>query len=407
MEIQQQPIVTKHSVRITTIAVILIALIGSSLAGGIIGYSLSYSALNEKLENINNQIQNIPENNNNYSHPQSNFSGDNSSLSQLYEQVKASIVVIRGLVGQYDLFRRPYYSSVQGSGFIYNLDGQMLVITNNHVVKDAINITVTFINGNGYPAVVLGSDIYADLAILSANAPKSEFRPLEIIDSSTLRVGDSLIAVGGPYGLAGSMTTGIVSALGRTISEDLTGGYPIANVIQTSTPINPGNSGGPLLNHAGQVVGITTAVVSDSQALGFAIPSSTILREISLLVNEGSYNNHPTIGAGGTDMTYEIAEAMKVKVTYGWLIAQVTSGGPADKAGLQGGTKQTTVAGEVIIIGGDIIVAINRVPIKNLDDLSAFLEEHTIPGQVITVTIVRGNQTMDLQITVGIRPAPT
>jgi S1-C subfamily serine protease len=275
------------------------------------------------------------------------------------------------------------------------------------VVQDTVNITVTFINGNGYAATVLGSDPYADLAVLSTEAPQSEYKPLEIVSSSTLSVGDPLIAVGGPYGLAGTMTTGIVSSLGRTITEDMSGSYPIANVIQMSVDINPGNSGGPLLNYQGQVVGITTAIVSDSQGLGFAIPSSTVLREIEDLVNTGSYNKHPTIGASGTDMTYEIAKAMNVDVTYGWLIAQVNNGGPAANAGLKGGTQQVTVGGQSTIIGGDIIIAINGARIRGIDDLSTYMEENTLPGQTITVAIVRNGETTTVSLTVGTRTAAT
>jgi S1-C subfamily serine protease len=308
---------------------------------------------------------------------------------------------------QYDVFHRSYYTQVQGSGFVYNFTGEMVIITNYHVVQDTINITVTFINGNGYAATALGSDPYADLAVLSIDAPQSEYSPLEIVSSSTLEVGDPVIAVGNPYGLAGSMTTGIASALGRTITEDMTGGYPIADVIQTSAPINPGNSGGPLLNYQGQVIGITTAIVTDSQGLGFAIPSSTILREIGSLVTKGSYDQHPWLGATGTDMTYEITKAMSASVTYGWLIVQVTTGGPADKAGLQGGTKQVLVAGEYVTIGGDIITAINGARITNGDDLSTYLEEYTLPGQTINVTISRGNQTMTVAVELGTRPAPS
>jgi S1-C subfamily serine protease len=391
------------------VAILLVGIV----AGGLVGYGLSYSVLNGKISDVQSQfqtqLQNLPPQNATYiSYPSISYVlNDNVSLSQLYAQVKDSVVVIQGLTVQYDMFRRAYYSQIQGSGFVCNFTGQMVVITNNHVVQDTVNITVTFINGNAYTATVLGSDPYADLAVLSTEAPQNEYSPLEIVDSSTLSVGDSLIAVGGPYGLAGTMTTGIVSALGRTITEDMSGSYPIANVIQTSTPINAGNSGGPLLNYQGQVVGITTAIVSDSQGLGFAIPSSTVLREIDSLVTDGSYNEHPTIAAGGTDMTYEIAKAMNVDVTYGWLIAQVTSGGPAATAGLQAGTRQVAVAGQAVTIGGDIIIAINGTRITNLDDLSTFLEEHTLPGEAINVTIVRNNQTMDLQITLGTRPTPT
>jgi serine protease Do len=198
-----------------------------------------------------------------------------------------------------------------------------------------------------------------------------------------------------------------VSGLGRTITEDLSGGYPIANVIQMSVPINPGNSGGPLLNYAGQVVGITTAIVSNSQGLGFAIPSNTILREIESLVTTGSYDKHSTIGASGVDMTYEIAKAMGTDATYGWLIVQVTSGGPADAANLKGGTTQVTVVGQSVTIGGDIIIAFDGTRITGTDDLSTFLEENTLPGQTINVTIVRNNQTMTLSLKLGTRPPPS
>ena len=270
------------------------AIIVSLTVGGVVGCLVSTAVISGNISGLQSQISTLQgqlaalQSGQNIS-PQSNtyIAGENASLAQLYAEVKDSVVVIQALTVEYDIFRRPYYSSVQGSGFIYGVDGQMVVITNYHVVQDTINITVTFINGNGYAATVLGSDPYADLAVLSTEAPQSEYKPLEIVSSSTLSVGDPLIAVGGPYGLAGTMTTGIVSSLGRTITEDLSGGYPIANVIQMSVDINPGNSGGPLLNYQGQVVGITTAIVSDSQGLGFAIPSSTVLREIEDLVNTG------------------------------------------------------------------------------------------------------------------------
>ena len=385
----------------TTFIVIIIVV--SLIAGGLLGYSISNLTISGSINDLQNQVSalqgqvsNLQSTPNVVNQNSTYIAGENASLAPLYAQVKDSVVVIRGLTVQYDIFRRPYYTQVQGSGFIYNFTGKMVAITNYHVVQNTINITITFINGNGYAATVLGSDPYADLAVLSTDAPQSEYTPLEIVDSSTLSVGDSLIAIGGPYGLAGSMTTGIVSALGRTITEEMSGGYPIANVIQMSAPINPGNSGGPLLNYQGQVVGITTAIVSDSQGLGFATPSSTVLREIESLVTKGSYDKHPTIGATGTDMTYEIAKAMGVNVTYGWLIVQVTSGGPAAEANLRGGTQQVTVAGQSVTIGGDIIIAIDGTRITGIDDLSTFLEEHTLPGQTIDVTIIRNSQAMTL-----------
>ena len=386
---------------------ILIAtvVIASLLAGGLLGYSVGNSNMQSQLSSLEQQISNLQSTQNITYQNVTYFMDQNASLSLLYEQVKESVVVIQGMMVQYDIFHRPYYSQVQGSGFIYNLTGQIVIITNYHVINGAINITITFTNGNGYAATALGSDPYEDLAVLSADAPQTEYKPLEITSSSTLEVGDPVIAVGTPYGLAGSMTTGIVSALGRTITEDLTGGYAIANVIQTTTPLNPGNSGGPLLNYVGQVVGITTAIVSDSEGLGFAIPSNTILREIQSLITEGSYNQHPWLGATGTDMTYAIAQAMSTNVTYGWLITQITSGGPADKAGLQSGTQQALISGGYLTIGGDIVTAINGVRVKNLDDLSTYLEEQTLPGQTIAVTIARNSQTTNVDVTLEPRPA--
>ena len=186
-------------------------------------------------------------------------------------------MVIEGLQINYDIFRRPYYTQVQGSGFIYNYEGQMIILTNYHVIADTTSINITFTNGQEYSASILGSNPNADLALLSTNAPSNEFTPLEIISSSTLSVGDFVIVVGTPYGLAGSMSNGIVSALNRTLTTD---DYSIGNVIQTTAPLNPGDSGGPLLNYNGQVVGIVTAIVQESQGIGFAIPSDAILENI-------------------------------------------------------------------------------------------------------------------------------
>jgi S1-C subfamily serine protease len=396
-----------------TTTVVVIIIIASLVAGGLIGYSISnltisgsVSDLHDQVSALQGQVSNLQSVQDAANPNDAYIVGENASLAPLYAQVKDSVVVIRGLTMQYDVFRRAYYSQVQGSGFVYNFTGQMVVITNYHVVQDVLNITVTFIDGNSYEATVLGSDPYSDLAVLSTNALQTEYKPLEIVSSSTLEVGDAVVAVGGPYGLAGSMTTGIVSALGRTITDE-TSSYPIANVIQTSTPINPGNSGGPLLSYQGQVVGITTAIVSDSQGVGFAIPSSAILREIESLVTKGSNSEHPWLGASGTDMTYGLAQTMGVNVTYGWLIAQVASEGPAESAGLQGGTQQATVAGQTVTIGGDIIIAFSGTRITGIDELSTYLEERTLPGQTIDVTIIRDAQTMTIKLTIGTRPPPT
>jgi len=281
----------------------------------------------------------------------------------------------------------------------------MVVITNKHVVDDAENITVTFSNGNGYAASIMGSDAYSDLAVLSVDAPLEEFQPLEITSSSSLQVGDPVIAIGSPFGLGGTMTSGIISQLGRTIQDSVAGNFPIANIIQTSAAINPGNSGGPLLNYQGEVVGITTAIIQDSNGLGFAVPSNTILREIDSLINTGTYDQHPWVGISGTDMTYEIAKTIGTNVTYGWLITQVTNGGAAAKAGLKGGNKQAQIIDEWVIIGGDIIIAVDGTRVINGDSFMSYLEEHTNPNQTITLTIIRNRQTQDVSVLLKQRPS--
>jgi len=400
---------TGRSTGVTVAAFLIVGI----LIGGLIGYAFSSLFIVSRIDELQNRLSNL-ENRVSALQQAQNSSGavtyvfeGNFSLSQLYEKARDSIVLITGTVVNYDIFYRPYYSSVQGSGFVYKFRDQFVIVTNYHVVYNARDITVRFKSGNAYPAVVKGADPYADLAVLSVNASIDEFKPLKIVSSSTLRVGDTVVAIGNPYGLAGSMSSGIVSALGRTISEEITGGYSIANCIQTTAPINPGNSGGPLLNLRGEVVGITTAIVSDSQGLGFAIPSNTILREIESLVTKGTYDQHPWLGVTGVDMTYDIASAMGVNVTYGWLIVGVTANGPAAKAGLQGGSKQVLIKGSRITVGGDICNRGKRYEDYRWGRLLSFLEEYTLPNQTIIITVVRNNQIMNIPVTLGARPPLT
>jgi len=305
-----------------------------------------------------------------------------TALADIYAGVRDSVVLVQGTTSD---------GGVQGSGFVYASSDRNVVITNYHVVHGTSGLSVTFSNGNGYSAAVLGTDSYSDLAVLSVDAPASEFKPVEIVSSSTLRVGDPVIAIGNPYGLVGSLTSGVVSALGRTLTEeDYAGGFAIANIIQTSAPINPGNSGGPLLNAVGKVVGVTTAIVSDSQGLGFAVPSNTILREISSLITTGTYRDHSYLGVTGQDMSYNIAQQIGASVTYGWRIASVIAGGPSD-----GSLKVN-----------DIIIAMNETLIRNNDDLASYLAEKTLPEQLLIFTVVRDDSTIDVNVILGTRPAP-
>ena len=382
---------------------VTLCIVAMFTAGYFIGGLLSSMATTSKTDTLQQQAGTIQDDNTQEEIHNITYFYNTTSLAQLYKDNKDSVVVITGYVLQYSFFGRQY-SEVQGSGFVYEYKDDMVVITNKHVVNEAENITVTFSNGDGYPATVIGSDAYSDLAVLSVKAPLKEFQPLEIASSSTLQVGDPVVAIGSPFGLGGTMTTGIVSQLGRTIQDSVAGNFPIANIIQTSAAINPGNSGGPLLNYEGEVIGITTAIIQNSNGLGFAVPSNTILREIESLITTGSYDQHPWVGISGTDMTYAITQSLGVNVTYGWLITLITDSGAAAQAGLQGGNQQVRVNDEWVMTGGDIIIAVDGTRIINGDSFMSYLEEHTTPHQTISVTIVRNHQLLDIPVVLKQRP---
>ena len=364
-------------------------------AGLLVGALASFYITNRQVNSLDNQVTNLDNQVAGLNSQVSNLRGfqnatyqnitilqNGSSLTALYENIRSSIVLVEGSVSG---------GTQQGSGFVYNFEGRIVVLTNYHVVLGVTGLSVTFSDGNGYSATVLGTDPYSDLAVLSVNASSSEFKPLNIVSSSTLSVGDSVIAIGNPYGLVGSLTTGVVSALGRTITEPETaGGYAIANIIQTSTPINPGNSGGPLLNSVGDVVGITTAIVSNSQGLGFAIPSDTMLKEINDLITTGSYDGHSYLGIEEEDMSYSLAEQTGASVTYGCRIQSVVSGGPSD--------------GKLKV--NDIVIALNNQTITNGDDLASYLEGYTLPGDNLVLTVIRGTSQIEVTVVLGERPPP-
>lgn len=388
------------------LAPLLIALI----AGAYIGYSLSYynsSALIAKFDTLQSKISSLESKisvlqNTLLSIQQNNAALSSSSLNDLYESVKTSVVMIKGLTPVTNIFGTTY-QVVLGSGFIINLTGVPLVITNYHVIDKMVEGSITFWDGEAYKFEVLGKDMYSDLAVLKPIAPSQKLLPIPVASSSNLRVGDLVVAIGNPYGLQSTMTSGIVSQLGRAIQTETALGYLIADVIQISIPINPGNSGGPLLDANGRVVGITTAIISGSQNVGFAIPSDTLIREINDLVVKGRYD-HPYIGINGLSVDYIVAKALGLNYTYGVLIQSTTKNGPADKAGLKGGTKVITVAGQQIYSGGDLILAIDRYAIKTMEDLSSYLERNTIPGQTVNFTIVRNNQIISVPVIIGVRP---
>jgi len=350
------------------------------------------SALEGKVAALQSQINSLEQRN--------STDQGGASLNAIYSASKDSIVTISGLVSSSPMF--DIYSEVLGSGFVVNLTGECLVVTNYHVVDGMVNASMTFIDGEAYPFDVLGTDKYSDLAVLRPHAPASKLKPLTVVSSSTLLVGDSVVAIGNPYGLQSTLTSGIVSQLNRAIKTESAGSYTIAGVIQISAPINPGNSGGPLLDSQCRVVGITTAIISGSQNVGFAVPSDTIVREIVSLATTGSYQ-HSYLGITGVSNSYLISQALGLPLTYGVLVQNVAAGSPAYHAGLSGGSFKVTIAGSDIVGGGDLIISIDGRPIVTIDDLTSMLDAY-LPGQTVSITVLRGGENVVLQAALAARP---
>jgi 2-alkenal reductase len=300
-----------------------------------------------------------------------------------------------------------------GSGFIWDNQGD--IVTNNHVVSGATQITVTFLDGTTATAKVVGTDPNSDLAVIKVNVPASDLVPVTLADSTQVKVGDMAIAIGNPFGEGWTMTQGIISGLARSLPTNLdsttaTSGatYSIPDIIQTDAPINPGNSGGVLLNLEGQVIGVTSAIESNSgssSGIGFVIPAEIVSKVVPSLISTGTYN-HPYLGISGTTLTTDLATQMGLPAsTKGALVEDVTSGGPASAAGLLGSTQQATINGQAVQVGGDVITAINGQPVQSMDDLSSYLFLNTTAGQSVTLSILRGGNLMTVKVTTGIMPA--
>ena len=315
---------------------------------------------------------------------------DNIGVIQIYNKTRNSVVLIETNTGT-------------GSGWVYDTEGH--IITNNHVVEGVTRIQVTFQNGAILNANLVGRDPYSDMAVLKVNAPLGLLRPMEIGESSKLLVGEAAIAIGNPFGLANTMTVGIISATGRQIST--VNNYAIVDVIQTDAAINPGNSGGPLLNIEGKVIGMNTAIISntnDFSGVGFAIPSDTITREIDSLLETGSYE-HPWLGISGYNLTPELAEAMGINNnTRGTLVASVVENGPADEAGLHESTSTVVINGAPYEIGGDIIIGIDGQAMESFYELQVYLTRNTKPGDTVTLNIIRQKEYIEVDFTLGVRP---
>jgi S1-C subfamily serine protease len=299
-------------------------------------------------------------------------------------------------------------STALGSGFVY--DNQGHIVTNYHVIDGASRADVTFTDGNTYSANVVGKDPNSDLAVLQIRGDFSQenVAPLPLSDSSAIRTGEQVMAIGNPFGLSGTITTGVVSQQGRLLPNPDTG-FSISDMIQTDAPINPGNSGGPLLNTQGQVIGMNTAIFSSTGAysgVGFAIPSNTIAKEVPLLIKNGSYT-HPWLGISGGKITPDLTNAAGLPSNYrGVIVGSVQPGSPADIAGLKGLTQDDDSDGAATHIG-DIITAIDGHPVRQIDDIINYIELQKNVGDNIQLTVNRNGQIMDLTATLQARPPQT
>jgi S1-C subfamily serine protease len=334
------------------------------------------------------------------------------TLTDLFTETQQSVVQVSGTVSDGDSF----FGVSLGSGFVYDNSGH--IITNYHVVigSDPNDISITFIDGTVYRARVVGTDQYSDLAVLHVedDVPADKLIPLPLGNSSGLRVGQGVVAIGNPFGLSGSMTEGIVSGLNRLIpvyqdpfSNVAAPAFSIPDVIQTDAAINPGNSGGPLLNMQGEVIGINSAIFSTTggfAGVGFAVPSNTIAEIAPVLIERGAFQ-HPWLGVSGIDMTPEIAEAIGLGEPRGFLVIEAAPDGPADSAGVQGGDTPVQLEGREIPLGGDVVLAINDRDVRKIDDVLGYLQQATQVGETVTLTVWRGGEIIEIDVTLGARPS--
>ena len=332
--------------------------------------------------------------------------GDESTLStkksltlvELFEKSESGVVRID--VDKINSSREPYSL---GSGFVFDNSGH--IITNAHVVESASSVTITFLDGSQYNAQIIGSDKFTDIAVIKVEEKPRYLHPLQMGDSSTLKVGEQVAAIGNPFGLSGSMTSGIVSQIGRLLPSQDTG-FSIPNVIQTDAAINPGNSGGPLLNMVGQVMGINTAIQSgtgQSAGIGFAVPSNTISKVVPVLIEEGKYS-HPWIGISGQDIYPELAKVRDLDQSKGFLIVTVVPGSPAEMAGLKGVSEIKTIGDKEYPADGDIIVSVDGKEVRKISDILIHLQEKKSVGDEMILSVLRDGEVMHIILVLIERP---
>jgi S1-C subfamily serine protease len=325
-----------------------------------------------------------------------------STLEALYVQVLPGVVAIQTNVSE-------------GSGFVF--DGEGHVVTNQHVVAGASQVEIAFASGFRAYGTVVGSDSYADIAVIKVDAPADQIHPLPVGDSSILNVGEQVVAIGNPFGLSGTMTLGIVSALGRTqtaqVDPESGADFSTADIIQTDAAINPGNSGGPLFNLQGEVVGVNQSIRTDTfndtrgnavnSGVGFSISINLVKRIVPYLIRDGHYD-YPYLGISSPREELSLAEieALGLNTFTGAYVTEVVAGGPADQAGIRGGSQPTNI--DRLLAGGDVITAIDGQPITTFDALLGYLTTHKSPGETVVLTILRDGQALDVTVTLGARP---
>jgi S1-C subfamily serine protease len=324
---------------------------------------------------------------------------DDQVVIDLYARFNPSVVNITVYLNE----SGSLISYAQGSGFVYDSQGH--VVTNAHVVHGTDAVEVTFSDGLIREASIVGEDLFSDLAVIKVDLPQG-LVPIPLGSMDNLAVGQSVIAIGNPFGLEGTLTRGVVSALGRTIPSLTV--YSIPEAIQTDAAINPGNSGGPLLDLNGRVVGVnaqieTTGTTDSNVGVGFAIPVSILQRVVPALIESGHYD-WSYLGITGYTVDPSLVKAMNLSIERGAYVATVTAGTPAEAAGLQGSTDTVTQNGQSVDIGGDIITAIDGQPVNTFDDLLVYLSLYTSPEQVVNLHILRNGQYQDLPVTLGVRP---
>ncbi len=326
---------------------------------------------------------------------------DEKNNIAVYEKAADGVVNVTSIAVQMDFFFNAFPTQGAGSGSIIDTKGHIL--TNHHVVANAQKLEVTLADGSKWPAKLIGSDPDNDLAVIKIEVPREKLKVIPMGDSKNLRIGQKVLAIGNPFGLERTLTTGVISSLGRTIRSDV--GTLMEDIIQTDAAINPGNSGGPLLSSDGEIIGVNSAIISPSGGsvgIGFAIPVNTAKKVIPELITKG-YVTYPWIGATIQPLLPEIAKFIKVSVERGAMIAEVAKGGPAERAGLKGGSQRVQVGNMIVVVGGDIVVKADQHDVKTHDELIRYIREKK-PNDIITLKVLRKGKFEYVKVTLGERP---